>query len=214
MSDDRGKLFVLSAPSGAGKTTLVKKLLERRPDLRFSISYTTRDSRAGETDGTDYFFLDQAEFDAMIDANEFLEFAEVFGRFYGTGREQVEQLQNDGHDVLLEIDWKGAQQVRANQPDCCSIFILPPSVDELERRLRGRATDVEDVIRNRLGEAIREMSHWHEFDHVIVNDDVDRAAATLEAIMNGGATGTATADGGVRSRIEALLAVATSPGEG
>jgi guanylate kinase len=214
MSDDRGKLFVLSAPSGAGKTTLVKKLLEKRPDLRFSISYTTRDSRAGETDGVDYFFLDQAGFEAMIDANEFLEFAEVFGRFYGTGREQVEQLQNDGHDVLLEIDCKGAQQVRANQPDCCSIFILPPSVDELERRLRGRATDAEDVIRNRLGEAIREMSHWHEFDHVIVNDDVDRAAATLEAIMNGGATGTATADGGVRSRIEALLAVAASPGEG
>jgi guanylate kinase len=206
MSAQRGKLFVLSAPSGAGKTTLVKKLLEKRPDLRFSISYTTREPRAGEIDGVDYFFRDNIEFETMVDANEFLEYAKVFGCFYGTGRDQVEQLQNDGHDVMLEIDVQGAQQVRSNQPDCSTVFILPPSIEELERRLRGRGTDAEEVIRNRLSEAMGEISHWGEFDYVIINDGLDQAATTLEGVMSEGAPGTATADPEVRGRVEALLA--------
>ena len=134
MNSPRGNLYVVSAPSGAGKTTLVRKLMDLHPGLRFSVSYTTRQPREGEVDGKDYFFLNTPLFERMQESDEFLEYAEVFGKFYGTGREQVEQLRNDGHDVLLEIDWQGAQKVRIRQPDCCSIFILPPSLAELERR--------------------------------------------------------------------------------
>lgn len=205
MDTRRGKLFVISAPSGAGKTTLVRQVIDRLPELRFSISYTTRAPRDGEQDGVDYFFLDQIRFETMIADDEFLEFAEVFGNFYGTGRSQVEELRAGGHDVLLEIDWQGARQVRQNQPDCCSIFIMPPSVTELENRLRGRATDAEDVIRRRLGEAIDDMSHWHEFDHVIINDDLDGAVAALEATMTDGGADTGTGNPALRRKIEALL---------
>jgi guanylate kinase len=205
MNSQRGSLFVFSAPSGAGKTTLVKKLISALPNLRFSISYTTRQPRAGETDGIDYFFLSRNRFREMCAAQEFLEYAEVFGNFYGTGREQVEHLRSAGHDVLLEIDWQGARQVRQNQPDCCCIFILPPSISELERRLRSRGTDSDDVIRRRLGEAMEDMSHWPEFDHVVINDDVQMAVSALQGILAGQATGTETNIPALRKKIATLL---------
>lgn len=202
---ERGRLFVFSAPSGAGKTTLVRKVMHERPTLRFSISYTTRPLREGETNGQDYHFLSRDDFEAMRDAGEFLEHAEVFGNCYGTRRQQVDRLRNAGQDVLLEIDWQGARQVRSNQPDCCSIFILPPSVEELERRLRGRETDTEDVIARRLGEAVDDMSHWSEFDHVVVNDSLDEAATALLAIMAGDSPETSTDNPRLRERITSLL---------
>ena len=182
---ERGNLLVISAPSGAGKTTLVRRLMERRPSLHFSISHTTRPMRRGETDGQDYFFVDDDEFEAIRQRGGFLEHASVFGNRYGTSRERVEQLLAGGKDVLLEIDWQGAQQVRANLPECVSIFILPPSLQELEARLRGRSTDSEAVIRRRLGEAIGDISHWREFDYVIVNDDLDQAVEELLAVVAG-----------------------------
>jgi len=205
MKNKLGKLFVISAPSGAGKTTLVKRLTSARPDLAFSISYTTRDPRAGEVDGQDYFFLNRDSFEQMRTRHAFLEHAEVFGNLYGTGREQVEKLCQAGRDVLLEIDWQGAQQVMRNDPDCCSIFILPPSVQELERRLRGRATDDESVIQRRLGEALDDMSHWQEFDHVIINEDLEQATATLLAILTGDADQTRTDDAETRSAVARIL---------
>ena len=205
MTASRGKLLVFSAPSGAGKTTLVRKVMAERPNLTFSISYTTRRPRAGETDGLDYHFLRRAEFVAMRDAGEFLEHAEVFGNFYGTGRQQVESLRDAGQDVLLEIDWQGARQVRTNQPDCCSVFIMPPSVAELERRLRGRGTDTDAVIERRLGEAVADMSHWAEFDHVVVNERLEAAVAALLAIMADEAAATATSNPDVQAEIAALL---------
>ncbi len=203
-----GRLFVVSAPSGAGKTTLVKKLLETKSDLRFSVSHTTRRRRRGEVDGRDYFFVTAAEFAAMRSAGEFLEHAEVFGNFYGTGREQVEQLRKAGCDVLLEIDWQGARQVRENMPDCQSIFILPPGVAELERRLRGRGTDSEEVIAHRLSEALGDLSHWSEFDYAIFNDDLDVAANKLLAVLMGDGGSSATTNAAVQSRIKELLAQA------
>ena len=206
MNSPRGNLYVVSAPSGAGKTTLVRKLMDLHPGLRFSVSYTTRQPREGEVDGKDYFFLNTPLFERMQESDEFLEYAEVFGKFYGTGREQVEQLRNDGHDVLLEIDWQGAQQVRIRQPDCCSIFILPPSLAELERRLRGRDTDSEDAIMRRLSEAVDDMSHWQEFDHVVINDDLEDATASLHAIMTNQPTDTATDNPVLRKRLKAFLA--------
>lgn len=201
----RGRLFVFSAPSGAGKTTLVRRIMQQRPELRFSISYTTRPRRSGEKDGRDYHFLDRDQFEAMRDAGEFLEHAEVFGNYYGTGRRQVEDLCAAGHNVLLEIDWQGARQVRNNQPDCCSVFILPPSVEELERRLRGRETDAAQVIARRLGEAVEDMAHWSEFDHVVINDRLEDATAAVLAIVAGEAAGTSTRDPEVRARVAALL---------
>lgn len=200
-----GKLFVFSAPSGAGKTTLVRRVMRHRPDLTFSISYTTRRPREGEIDGRDYHFLDRDKFEKMRAAGEFLEYADVFGNYYGTGRDDVARLRNSGKDVLLEIDWQGAQQVRANQPDCCSVFILPPSLAQLERRLRGRGTDTEAVIARRLGEAVDDISHWEEFDHVVVNDNIERAVGQLLAIMAGESAAAETADAEVRTRIAALL---------
>ena len=181
----RGTLLVLSAPSGAGKTTLVKALLARDPSLRFSISYTTRLPRPGETDGKDYCFVDGVQFQKMVRDAAFLEHAEVFGNCYGTSRAQVEALRTGGHDVLLEIDWQGARQIRTNAPDCRTVFILPPSVAELERRLRSRGTDSEEVIRRRLGQALDDMAHWAEFDFVIVNEILDAAVDGLIAILRG-----------------------------
>jgi len=206
MNSPRGNLYVISAPSGAGKTTLVRKIMDLHSHLRFSISYTTRQPREGETNRKDYFFLDTALFEQMRKADEFLEYAEVFGHFYGTGRQQVEELRNQGHDVLLEIDWQGAQQIRARQPDCCSIFILPPSLPELERRLRGRGTDSDDAISQRLSEAVDDMSHWQEFDHVVINDDLEDAISSLQAIMTNQPTDTATDNPVLRKQVEALLA--------
>jgi guanylate kinase len=182
---NRGKLFVIAAPSGAGKTSLVRALMERRPALRFSISYTTRAKRASEIHGRDYFFVDKPEFERMVAAGEFLEHARVFDNYYGTSRAQVEQMLDQGQDVLLEIDWQGAQQIRRALPECRSIFVLPPSVAALEQRLRNRATDSDEVIARRLRDSIADLSHWNEFDYIVVNDDFTHATAELEAIVSG-----------------------------
>jgi guanylate kinase len=182
---NRGKLFVIAAPSGAGKTSLVRALMERRPALRFSISYTTRKQRPTERDGHDYFFVAKDEFKRMVDAQEFLEHAQVFDNFYGTSRAQVVQLLEQGQDVLLEIDWQGAQQIRRALPECRSIFVLPPSRAALEQRLRNRATDSDEVIARRLRDSIADLSHWNEFDYIVINDDFGRATADLEAIVAG-----------------------------
>ena len=182
---NRGKLFVIAAPSGAGKTSLVRALMERRPALRFSISYTTRKQRPTERDGHDYFFVDKPEFERMVAAGEFLEHAPVFDNYYGTSRKQVEQILDQGQDVLLEIDWQGAQQIRRALPECRSIFVLPPSVAALEQRLRNRATDSDEVIARRLRDSIADLSHWSEFDYIVVNDDFTHATAELEAIVSG-----------------------------
>jgi len=182
----RGSLFVIAAPSGAGKTSLVKAVLARDPSLRVSVSHTTRKQREKEIPGRDYNFVNVEEFRRLIGQDAFLEHAQVFDNFYGTGRAQVEALRNSGHDVILEIDWQGAQQVRKAQPDCTSIFILPPSRIELEARLRNRKTDSNEVIERRLRDAVADMSHYAEFDYVIVNDDFEAAVAQLLAILRGG----------------------------
>ncbi len=178
-----GHLFVIAAPSGAGKTSLVKALLAQEPSARFSISYTTRKMRPTEVDGRDYHFVTHQQFESMVAAGEFLEHAQVFDNYYGTARAQVEQLLAQGANVILEIDWQGAQQIRRVMRDCRSIFILPPSRAELERRLRGRGTDDETVIQRRLRDAAGDMSHWAEFDYVVVNDDFERALAELKAVV-------------------------------
>jgi guanylate kinase len=180
-----GTLFVLSAPSGAGKTTLVKALMARDPDLCFSVSFTTRKPRPGEVAERDYFFVDEARFGEMAAAGEFLEHARVFGNLYGTSRTQISAVLARGQNVLLEIDWQGARQIRKNAPHCCSIFIMPPSVSELEHRLRSRATDSEEVIRQRLSQALDDMAHWHEFDYVVINSDQRQASDELIAIIQG-----------------------------
>ena len=202
----RGSLVVLSAPSGAGKTTLVKALLARDPGLRFSISYTTRPPRPGEQDGRDYCFVTRAQFEQMVERGEFLEHAEVFGNFYGTSRAQVDTLRNGGHDVLLEIDWQGARQIRANATDSRSVFILPPSVAELEHRLRSRATDSEEVIRRRLGQALDDTAHWDEFDFVIVNDVLEQAVDGLVAVLRGSSAHLSSRTPAVAARARAILA--------
>jgi guanylate kinase len=181
----RGSLFVIAAPSGAGKTTLVKAVVARDPSLRVSISHTTRKQREQEVPGRDYNFVTVDEFRRLKNAGEFLENAQVFDNFYGTGRAQVEALRNAGHDVILEIDWQGARQVRAAQPDCKSVFILPPSRHELETRLRNRKTDSDAVIERRLRDSIADMSHFAEFDRVIVNDEFESAVRQLLEILRG-----------------------------
>jgi len=184
----RGRLFVIAAPSGAGKTSLVRALMERAPGLRFSISYTTRQQRPNEEHGRDYFFVSRDDFEAMVARGEFLEHARVFDNYYGTALGQVEASLASGQDLILEIDWQGAQQIRHALPECCSIFILPPSRAELERRLRGRGTDAEDVIQRRLRDAASDMTHWSEFDYVVVNDDFEQALGELQAIVRGEGT--------------------------
>jgi guanylate kinase len=202
----RGLLWVVAAPSGAGKTSLVRALLEREPNLRFSISYTTRPRRSSEVDGRDYFFVDEARFLEMVRNDAFLEHAKVFDHWYGTSREHVEQLLSSGHSVLLEIDWQGARQVRERAPASRSVFILPPSVAELQSRLRGRNTDTEAVIRRRLHDAVDDMSHWTEFDHVLINDDFDRALERLAAIIAGREQGARTDLPAVRAAAAAIVA--------
>jgi guanylate kinase len=178
-----GTLFVVSAPSGAGKTTLVRMLLERDPQVRLSVSYTTRSPRPGELDGREYNFIDIATFSAMRDRGDFLEWAEVHGNFYGSSRVWLEEQMRLGHDLLLEIDWQGAQQVRQLFPAAVAIFILPPSVAELERRLRGRGQDADDVIQRRVAAALGEMRHVGEFDFVIINNDLQVASDDLGAAV-------------------------------
>jgi guanylate kinase len=181
----RGSLFVIAAPSGAGKTSLVKAVLDRDPSLRVSVSHTTRRQRPTEVPGRDYNFVDVDDFRRLRDAGEFLEHAQVFDNFYGTGRAQVEALRDAGHDVILEIDWQGAQQVRAAQPDCHTVFILPPSRAELESRLRNRKTDSEEVIARRLRDSIADMSHYREFDSVVVNRKFEDAVIDLLLVLRG-----------------------------
>jgi len=200
-----GKLFVLSAPSGAGKTTLTRALLTADPQLRFSVSFTTRAPRPGETDGLDYRFVDRARFEAMIAAGELLEHAEVFGNYYGTGRAQVESHTRAGRHVLLDIDWQGARQVRERMPESVLIFVLPPSLAELERRLRGRATDSDEVIRRRLSEAVADMSHWPEFDYVVINERMDTALGQLQAIIAGRGAEQRSTEPGIRQRAGAMM---------
>lgn len=203
-----GRLFVIAAPSGAGKTTLVRRLMASNGRLRFSVSYTTRPQRSTETPGEDYNFVDKDTFRAMIAAGDFLEHAEVFDHYYGTSRSHVEGLLFQGHNVILEIDWQGAQQVRAHMPDCRSIFILPPSVAELKKRLAGRGTDSEAVIERRFRDAVDDLSHWREFDYAVVNDDLDRATAELTAVVSGApsSAANATSDAAMGSRIREILA--------
>jgi guanylate kinase len=186
LKKDNARLFVIAAPSGAGKTTLVNALVKRNPSLRFSISYTTREKRATEVDGRDYIFVDKQRFSRLKADGELLESATVFDNLYGTSRSQVEKHLADGDHVILEIDWQGAQQVRESMPDCTTIFILPPSRVELERRLRGRKTDSDAVIARRLSDALGDMSHWDEFDFAIINDEIAEAVRQLEEIIAGG----------------------------
>jgi guanylate kinase len=179
------RLFVVSAPSGAGKTSLVKALRERLPDLRISTSHTTRPPRPNEQDGREYFFVDDAEFSRLVEAGAFLEHARVFDNQYGTSRGQLKEKLAAGHDVILEIDWQGARQVRDALPGCQTIFILPPSRAALRLRLNARGTDSPAVIERRLADAVADMSHWREFDFVVVNDDFGRAVDELAAIVSG-----------------------------
>jgi len=179
------RLFVIAAPSGAGKTTLVKALVKRNPAFRFSVSFTTRKQRKNEVDGSDYFFVSETRFLELKERGELLESALVFDNYYGTSRTQVQQYLDDGQSVILEIDWQGARLVRDSMPSCVSVFILPPSRTELERRLRDRQTDSEEVIARRLCDALGDMSHWDEFDYVIVNEDLDLAVGKLEAVLDG-----------------------------
>jgi guanylate kinase len=180
----RGRLYVIAAPSGAGKTSLVKALLERRPGLQLSVSHTTRKPRPTEVEGREYFFVSVDEFKALAARQEFLEHAQVFDNHYGTGASPVEAHLARGHNVILEIDWQGARQVRARLPACVTIFILPPSRDALERRLRNRKTESDAAIARRLSDAVGDMSHWQEFDFVVVNDNFERALAELERIVD------------------------------
>ena len=208
MTSERGQLFVIAAPSGAGKTTLVHRLMQARPELRFSISYTTRPKRRTETDGKDYFFVSEEEFHRMVAAGHFLEHAVVFDNHYGTSRQQVLDVLEQGQSVILEIDWQGAQQVRSNMPDCQSVFVLPPSVAELKLRLTGRGTDSEAVIARRFADALADMSHWHEFDFAVINDDLDQAAAELEDIISGKGENHAVAAPQVRAAAARIVAAA------
>jgi len=179
----RASLFLICAPSGAGKTSLVKELLMRHPEIYWSVSLTTRPRRRDERDGIDYHFISAAEFQQAIARDAFLEHAEVFGQRYGTAREEVENALAQGRDVILEIDWQGAQQVREKMPGSISVFILPPSLGALEQRLRDRGQDSPTTIARRLAEARDEISHWREFDYLVVNDDFDTALAELHAIV-------------------------------
>jgi guanylate kinase len=177
-------MFVLSSPSGAGKTTLSRKLMAENPDLRMSVSVTTRLMRPGEVEGRDYFFIDKARFDAMVKDGELLEHAPVFDHFYGTPRAPVETALAAGRDVLFDIDWQGTQQLRAAAgQDVVSVFILPPSAADLEKRLHTRAQDSDAVIKGRMSRASHEMSHWAEYDYIVVNRKIDDAFAEVQSIL-------------------------------
>ena len=177
-------MFILSSPSGAGKTTLARKLLEQDGQIRMSVSVTTRPIRPGEVDGIDYFFTDHAGFDAMVEGGHFIEWAEVFGHSYGTPKAQIKAGLKDGHDFLFDIDWQGTQQLyQKAETDVVRVFLLPPSIDELARRLTGRGTDSAEVIAARMQRAQAEISHWDGYDYVIVNDDIEICFAKIEQIL-------------------------------
>ena len=180
----RGLMFVLSSPSGAGKTTLSRLLLERMKGLRMSVSATTRPMRPGEVEGKDYLFVDQARFEEMVKKHKLLEWANVFDHRYGTPRAPVEAALSAGQDVLFDIDWQGTQQLREKaRADVVSVFILPPSAVDLEKRLHSRAQDSDEVIRKRMSRASHEMSHWAEYDYIVINHDVDEAFAEVQSIL-------------------------------
>ena len=180
----RGLMFILSSPSGAGKTTIARMLLDRDPEIRLSVSVTTRPIRPGEVDGRDYHFTDQAGFDRMVAEEQFLEWARVFGHSYGTPKAQVKAGLREGQDFLFDIDWQGTQQLYQKlETDVVRVFLLPPSIDELRRRLTGRGTDSADVIRARMDRARAEISHWDGYDYVVVNDDVDACFAKVRQIL-------------------------------
>lgn len=180
-----GNLYILSAPSGAGKSSLINALLADLPrnEVRLSISHTTRNPRPAEEDGVHYYFTTHAEFEALIEKDHFLEWAEVFGNYYGTSLPMIEKSLEQGVDVFLDIDWQGARQIRQKVPNVKTIFILPPSREELKNRLVGRGQDSEETIAKRMAEAESEMSHYNEFDYVIVNDDFQKALTELKAIL-------------------------------
>ena len=202
---DQGRLFVIAAPSGAGKTTLVHRLMDTDPALRFSVSYTTRPKRRGEVNGRDYHFVEADDFQRMAADGEFLEHAMVFDHRYATSRSQVDELLRGGNHVMLEIDWQGARQVRENMPEACTIFILPPSLAQLEARLRGRSTDPEAVIQRRLRDARSDMAHWAEFDYVVINDDLNAAVKTMQAIIAGRNTANLSTAAAIGNRLSAIL---------
>jgi guanylate kinase len=179
----RGRLYVVSAPSGAGKTSLVKALMEREPRIRFSVSYTTRKPRPNEIPGRDYHFVSMERFEEMVAHDEFLEHAQVFDNCYATGVRAVEEALANGEQLLLEIDWQGARQVRSRLPEARSIFILPPSRSALEQRLKARSTDSDAVIQRRLRDAAQDLGHWDEFDYVVINDRFEQALEDLRAIV-------------------------------
>lgn len=180
-----GKLFIISAPSGAGKTSLARALIANTGNARMSVSHTTRLRRSSETEGVDYYFVTQSEFLKMADDGVFLEYAEVYGNYYGTSRHAVKTMLNEDTHVLLDIDWQGARLVRAQMPEAVSISILPPSVEELERRLRSRGSDSEDVIQSRMRQAKDEMQHCREADFIVMNDDFNQALNDLTLILAG-----------------------------
>jgi len=200
-----GKLFVFAAPSGAGKTTLVHAMVTKHPKLRFSISYTTREPRINEANEVDYLFVSEDEFMRLRDEGELLEYARVFDNYYATSRRQVEKHLANNRSVVLEIDWQGAQQVRKSMPECVTIFILPPSTTELERRLRNRRTDKPEIIERRLRDARSDMAHWTEFDHVIINDKLDDAVAALEDILQGGGEASSTRNPELRQAVQRIV---------
>jgi guanylate kinase len=179
----QGRLYVVAAPSGAGKTSLVKALMEREPRIQFSVSYTTRRPRANEIPGRDYHFVSRERFQEMVANHEFLEHAQVFDNCYGTGVHAVQEALANGEQLLLEIDWQGARQVRARIPQAVSIFILPPSRAALEQRLKARSTDAAEVIQRRLRDAAEDLGHWREFDYVVINDRFEHAIEDLRAIV-------------------------------
>ena len=184
-TENIGRLFVVAAPSGAGKTSLLRAILKQVPNTVFSISYTTREKREQEQDGVDYRFVSAGEFEKMVSEGFFLEHARVFDHYYGTARKDVAALRRNQLDVILEIDWQGARQVREIVPDSESIFILPPTRQALESRLRRRGTDSDEAIGRRLADSVADMSHWAEFDFIVINDDFDTAVSDLREIISG-----------------------------
>ncbi|HWP95187.1 MAG TPA: guanylate kinase [Gammaproteobacteria bacterium] len=211
-----GRLYVISAPSGAGKTSLVRALMAADPSIAHSISYTTRPPRPNEIHGRDYFFVDRETFRRMVERGEFLEHAEVFDNLYGTSRAQVEALLREGRNVILEIDWQGARQVRRAMPECVSVFILPPSLAELRRRLLARAAEERQRLvgpaqaateaERRFRDAVSDMRHWEEFDYVVVNDVFDTALAELQAILRGAGEASRRDRPALRPLVATLLA--------
>jgi guanylate kinase len=179
----KGTLYIVSAPSGAGKTSLVQAVTSMLPDVAVSVSHTTRKIRPGEVDGENYHFASEAEFNKMVEDGDFLEHAKVFGNYYGTSRQHIQEKLLLGKDVILEIDWQGARQIRQLVTDCRSIYMLPPSITSLRERLQGRGQDSEEIINRRMHDAASEMSHYGEFDYIVINDDFEQAKGELAAIF-------------------------------